>query len=491
MSTHNSSTFTAGDTLYLCDTGGIYRSTMTIPSFGSAGSPITYQNAPGQSPAIYGSSTASGWSDQGSNIWRYDTQITTDPDVIFLNGVYGLEEFTYGGMNAQGEWYYDAAGDYLYLYSTSDPDTTYSSIEYGVRNNGISWEYKPRNYITIDGITLKYFRREPIYIFNSNNVTIKNSTIVGAGPPEITGRTSTAKVSNSHGILVEQSNNCLIDKNVISETGGHSVFLMSSSNNTIQRNTFSKSYHSMVDLQRDSPGSTNANIVRYNLFYFPVGFDDAGPAVYTEGWSAANNPLCTPGVCTVDSTEIYYNVIYDLSASTQNRQGVQLEVNTGGTTKIYNNTIYNPKNYGIYIVNGTGSVEIKNNIFYGTGGLDHRLVYISNASNKTVNNNLYYRTSGIFAVVGGTVYSSWATYKAGTGFESAGVNADPLMTNPAGAVFTLAASSPAINAGTNAGLTADYGGTTITGNPDIGAFEYVGGTFQNKTPNSPQILRIL
>ena len=52
VSNHNSATFLAGDTIYLCDTGGSYTTALIPPTSGSNGSPITYTNAPGSSPII-------------------------------------------------------------------------------------------------------------------------------------------------------------------------------------------------------------------------------------------------------------------------------------------------------------------------------------------------------------------------------------------------------------------------------------------------------
>ena len=61
MSDHNGDTFSAGDTIILCDDGGDYSTAMVVPSAGSDGSPITYEAASGDTPqlnaAITGSAT--------------------------------------------------------------------------------------------------------------------------------------------------------------------------------------------------------------------------------------------------------------------------------------------------------------------------------------------------------------------------------------------------------------------------------------------------
>ena len=51
-SKHNSESFSAGDEIHMCDTGGNYTSQIVPPSSGSAGNYITYKNASGDSPNI-------------------------------------------------------------------------------------------------------------------------------------------------------------------------------------------------------------------------------------------------------------------------------------------------------------------------------------------------------------------------------------------------------------------------------------------------------
>jgi hypothetical protein len=46
------------------------------------------------------------------------------------------------------------------------------------------------------------------------------------------------------------------------------------------------------------------------------------------------------------------------------------------------------------------------------------------------------------------------------------------MTDPDNGDFTLQATSPCINAGTDVNITTDYAGNPIVGAPDIGAYEF-------------------
>src|SRR5262245_66256136 len=70
VSVHNSETFSPGDTIYVCDSGGAYTAEMVLPSSGLPGSPITYTN--NGSPAWNGSGRA----------WYTDGQ-----DSVIINGI--------------------------------------------------------------------------------------------------------------------------------------------------------------------------------------------------------------------------------------------------------------------------------------------------------------------------------------------------------------------------------------------------------------------
>jgi hypothetical protein len=56
------------------------------------------------------------------------------------------------------------------------------------------------------------------------------------------------------------------------------------------------------------------------------------------------------------------------------------------------------------------------------------------------------------------------------GYDVNGLNLNPLLTSPT-TDFTLQLLSPAINSGTNTGITTDYLGNPRVGNYDIGAYE--------------------
>ena len=153
------------------------------------------------------------------------------------------------------------------------------------------------------------------------------------------------------------------------------------------------------------------------------------------------------------------------------------------SNKFYNNTIYLPTlySYGIYMINGASNmsgIEFKNNI------IDTNVLWpIKDESDNSwvhSNNVLYgpHRTEVV------TTLSHTYTKADVLTWEPTAQNSDPLFTN-APTDLSLQSASPAINAGTNVGLTSDFASNPIVGVPDIGAYEYQGITTSSSDTTPP------
>jgi hypothetical protein len=152
-------------------------------------------------------------------------------------------------------------------------------------------------------------------------------------------------------------------------------------------------------------------------------------------------------------------------------------------TSLYNVDIYgnygaatdnNAKRGGLVIRNDIGTndapIYIKNCIISHNDTYDIQVDERNgNFTALTLDNNLYYRAAGTGFVNDGAD-KSFAQWQA-LGYDSSSINSDPLyVTN--GSNFHLQASSPAINAGVDVGLTSDYLGNGLYGAAwDIGAYE--------------------
>ena len=158
----------------------------------------------------------------------------------------------------------------------------------------------------------------------------------------------------------------------------------------------------------------------------------------------------------------------------------------GCTTTIYNNTCYHNLHGLVFgpgsTIREVSGVTVKNNIFalnrranvelnedgvspdYLDNVLDYNL-YQTDPTDPLYENEFRAQPSRV-----NMTFAAWKTY---TSWDANSINADPLLTDPEALDFTLQPASPAINAGTDVGLTLDYLGITIPQGslPDIGAFE--------------------
>lgn len=196
---------------------------------------------------------------------------------------------------------------------------------------------------------------------------------------------------------------------------------------------------------------------------------------------------CTPGNINYKSHDhgIYINGVTNVRVNNNifynNKSGWSVHIySSGGLTStnvsILNNTFsgQNPYQNGQIVFWGTADTAlVANNIFYSplNQGV---LVFVDTDITYTdcvIENNMTYGASTCI----GAEWDDWEIHPGTiTGFTRTNNidETDPLMTNSGTYDFTLTELSPAINAGVNVGLTTDYLDNSITGNPDIGAYEY-------------------
>jgi hypothetical protein len=185
----------------------------------------------------------------------------------------------------------------------------------------------------------------------------------------------------------------------------------------------------------------------------------------------------------IDGTIITNNIIYDV------RSGYSVKVTDDNNVKIVNNTF---AGHGVYM---NGAIEfqgansgiiIENNIGYNVGDRFVHNPVASGCDNDiaTVRNNL---TNASCLTYCGSCFSS----KAGWTFANNISNQDPQFINSSNKDFHLLSISPAIDKGlTYSGRTVDADGKSIVGAPDIGAYEYRGGTSDTTAPAAPSGLII-
>lgn len=388
----NNASFRGGDIIKF-KSGDQWREQLTIPTTGVDGRPITFTSyGAGNKPIINGANLVSSWSKHEDNVWK--AIVTDDPMLVYFDGTRGLEVVNWT-CDDEFDWHW--SNDTLYVNAPSDvsPATTYTSpgVEAGERNYGIYGSVK--NYINISNIEIKYTMIAGIKGVDSNDWIVDNVKSYQNGP-------TLADVGSN--CMFDTQKNCVIRNCTFYEGGRHNITIYECFDIIIENNKMWDGYHSNVDIQSYHTTSCGDITVRNNEIFYSASSDINSMAIFIGGDEA------------VDGVDILENTIYDLTASSENHQGIQTDSYATNVT-IYNNSLYNLENYCLYLT-GTGTMSVINNRFFSVGGDDHRVMYIQSLTGKTVNYNDYSITSGVFAYVVSTTYTDWATYQAGTGFDA-------------------------------------------------------------------------
>ena len=178
-------------------------------------------------------------------------------------------------------------------------------------------------------------------------------------------------------------------------------------------------------------------------------------------------------------------------------EGIMVYRGSPTNVTITYNQVYNNDSYGLRGENVVG-LTVLNNTFYGNrnGGYD---VYFNTANNvllkNTILRTLYFSGSSVSSdynlyygtppdVINGN--TTLAEYFSATGNAEHSFTGNPLFTSAGNGIFTLTSESPAIDAGTNVGLTEDFAGNSVPSgvSPDIGAYEYLSQTIPAPTIDS-------
>ena len=219
----NSISFSPGDSI-LFKRGEVWREQLSVNSSGNSSGYITYSAyGSGNNPVIMGSDTVTGWSNYNTNKWAAD--FADEPYNIFFIGAngdinWGFKESSREMLTDHYEWYW--SGGKIYVFSDSNPDTTYGSIEAAVRSYGIGLVYGTRNYICVSDFEMKYQKDRGIVMgrhatTQSTNWLIQNNIIHHIGE----------RVAEDGDGIAYYAMDAVIRDNIIYETGGHGIYLIS------------------------------------------------------------------------------------------------------------------------------------------------------------------------------------------------------------------------------------------------------------------------
>jgi parallel beta-helix repeat protein len=510
------------------------------PSSGTTGSPITFGNyGTGANPLINGSGLISGftaYSPGGPKIYQASvTAYTGIPQKVWFNNTLGTAVGSIAALTGANDWYW--ASNVLYVYSTSNPATAYTSP--GIEASIWDGVYITQSYITINGIdTTK----------SANGVHV-NAT---AALSSINVYNGTHAYEGGNGIWYttysgHNISGGIIQGNTTHDNGGMGIGLTNSDSITVSNNT---SYSNGAVIYGCSglyeieytyaapPGDTiGGNIFEYNLVYSslsPTGNpNDGGSGLHLDqvyGNEVVRGNVFYDNVAMGILVEanhapsdavgplMEYNIVYgngeagiyissrsDLSDDSSSTTGA-----TFAASRILNNTVYGNVGGGIYL-GGEGVGEtmsnnvVENNI--SEGNTNYQLVAYGGAQNDGTygSGNVYlYNSFGTaasnFIEWGWGVYkSTYADFDTAYGSATHSITTAPTFTNAGSGDFTLASGSSAIKAGTNLGSSYQMGLKTGSSWPssvstlnqnsqgsgwEIGAFVFV----QHTAPAPPTSL---
>ena len=357
------------------------------------------------------------------------------------------------------------------------------------------------SYITIDGLEV-WGGVSATSTDNEGYITIQNCALKYAGSgvqthngpcgeksSHFTGAISMSQCTGANGYgYIDINNNTITDcmgQGIWTQNSGTSFLI---NNNTIENFAHGEGlYLGATYLVSFSDGSIYENTVKtggddgssqagrnVNGIWLDVDSDDNN--IYRNWVEAVNNR----GIFNENGSDgnvISYNVVKDCEDGIRNGS-----VDTGGDSlKIYNNTILETTQAGIYLYDdnaAAGTIEVKNNIINPTSGYFIGKDALT-GSTLDIDNNCYDSTFGTgnlwyFEGVG----EDFAAWKAEAGIDDANsLNSDPLHRNAAGGDYHLTVGSPCKYTGDNTGVDRDFDDKIVPskGQYSMGAHEFYGG----------------
>ena len=487
----NGQEFNPGDSI-LFQRGNTWRNDpLRVSSSGNLNNPVVYgAYGEGEKPEILGSISVITWTNVSGNIWASENSISNDPwqigydgpEIFFERGDNSVEwgvhqDYTSNYSNLINEFDWTWNNNTIYIYSSSNPNSLYREVEIPQQAQGIL--LLDHNYVSIDGLAVKYFGDSGIYDQYST-IQLYGLRVVNCETAYIGRKEGGA----AYGLSVHHSNSYYA-YNEIHDCGRRGVSLtiyqttpITQSNIIIEHNHFYPGFHTTSLDCSTTGGHTIENITfRNNLV-------EGNPDMQLDGVNPNSNHIFmdnqSGGAGLVRNIFIYNNIfVY--------AHGSSVKIGEVANVEIYNNTFYNfnPSlanwQAHVYLTNTPATTIVKNNIFYNNA-TDNRWTGVkvqeSTRNNVVIDNNLYYQSSTgtrFYWCDAGTSYrvDQWETYKSATGYDvHSSEPENPLFKN-APTDFSLSENSPAIGIAEPLELVkTDYYGNTRSNETDLGAIQY-------------------
>jgi len=393
----NALSLIAGDSV-LFKRGDIFRGQLNVSHNGNSTNSIVFSAyGTGNKPLISGAidqSLTSNWINSTGNIWATSEAVSVWGDMgnIYFNNdaSYGWRRMKLGECTAQGDFYFNSSDKKIYLYSVGNPGSFYTHLEVGgVYSEDVVRVYN-HNYLTFDGLDIRYSANNGIIFCLSNYCTVQNcnfswigGTLYGGGPTRM-GNGVQMWNTNSNIIIRDNFINQIYDAGISPQGGGMNYV---QSNISIYRNLITNCWYSFEVF--DVPETTMTNINFDNNTCVNAGYS----------WSAIQRP-----------------------AQTNERHVMFWSSNPG---KVSNFNIRN----NVFKVCTNPALRFDNDMV----NLEYNLYDVGTVGQKA-----------------GITYTTLAQWQAISGEEISSITGDPLFVSSTN--YSLQSSSPARNAGKDIGL---------------------------------------
>ena len=438
----NATTFTAGNQILFQD-GGSWSGELTPQGSGASGNPVVISSyGSGSAPIIAGAGAAASILLTNQQYWTIQNlEITNTAASAALRSGIQLQNNTSGilnGIHIVNNNIHNVLG--FWNSNASVQPSTSSGIAFNLSD---SYSTNGWNDVLIQGNTLNHVDAGAVYIgslagsghaTDTSNVVIQNNTINDAG---------------GNDIVCIFCASPLVQNNVATASGyrysGAGLWMAVNTGGNWQYNEVSGQWREMWDGQAFDIDWDNSNVtLQYN---------------YTHDNTFGFMEFCCSESGGATNSTVRYNISQN-DGSNNAVFGQLYGATTTGTTRLYNNTVYNSNN--AWITNST-----------------------PNGTNVIFNNNIIYKTGTGGYAGGATVWSHnlfYGNHPSSEPADSSKITSDPKLVSPGGAgngrstasAYQLQTGSPAIGAGTlisgNGGL--DFFGNAVssTAAPNIGAY---------------------
>jgi hypothetical protein len=511
----NTSKFNPGDSI-LFESTCTWREQLTVPSSGSAGSPITFgAYGTGTVPMISGANLFTNWTLSSGSL--YYASYSTAPNQVFEDGARLTQNTVTAASLSAGQWYLDAANSRIWVYLTAGDSPSGHSMEvsqrqYAVTSSNVS-------YVTLSGLETDKSNYRGVYYNNCNTCT----GLLVTGVTALRNFDDGINIGNGLGVVVSYSTAAYNGANGFEVYAAPSILLdhlVAHDNAQLTTQDYTAGIRFTDDPSAQSPNMT----VQYSKVYNNgvVGQPDyQGIGIWADtvgnGFTAKYNLVYGNNLIGImaeadSNVNILYNIVYGtvMRASEDFKAGIALAADNPSYpmsgSLVANNVSYGNAGPGISITadnfaQGCVNNSVENNISVGNGGPQLQVYFGCENPGTNGNGNVYAyngfgRQATNFIQWGSAVtsyestYAAWetATGNCGTVGCSHSVQTDPQFANAAASQFWLASGSPAIDAGVNLGSPYNVGlmpGSTwpnsvVTGDQnaygsrwEIGAFVYV------------------